>query len=509
VSKKASLLPWWKTAVFYQIYPRSFCDSNGDGVGDLEGIRSRLDYLAWLGVDAIWLSPFYPSPMADFGYDVADYCNVDPIFGSLDHFDRLLKYAHERGIRVTIDWVPNHTSDRHPWFIESGSSRDNPRRNWYVWREGTPDCPPNNWRSVLGGGPAWEWDEKTSSWYSHLFLSQQPDLNWENPEVVAAMHDVLRFWLDRGVDGFRADVIHAIGRGLNPPDFPDAVGEAYQLQVDRRAHELIRGFRQVLDSYPGERMMVGETYILDAARVASYGAPGLLDLGFNFLPMLQPWQADFWRPQAEAMYRESRSFDAWPAWVLSNHDNARHRTRYGSEARARAAAVLLLTQLGTPFLYQGEEMGLEDAVIPPERAVDPGGRDRSRAPIPWTSDPRHGWPVEPWLPWPPDPETRNVESLRKDRGSILHLYRRLLEIRRGSEALRQGDWQELESPPEVLAYLRQSGGDRRAIIVNFGDDMASVRVEGSWRVELASDGVGEGERYVGSVAGSQALLLTP
>lgn len=499
--------PWWKTAVVYQIYPRSFADSNGNGVGDLKGISQRLDYLTWLGVDAVWLSPFYRSPMADFGYDVADYCDVDPLFGSLSDFDRLLAEAHQRGLKVIVDWVPNHTSDQHPWFIESRSSRGNPRRDWYIWRDGSPDRPPNNWRRVFGKGPAWTWDERTQAWYLHLFLPQQPDLDWTNPEVVEAMHGVLRFWLDRGVDGFRMDVVHAIGKDPALPDYPEARMPHRMLEADERSQRLIREFRALLDTYPGQRMMVGEVYILDTARVASYCAGDLLHLAFNFPPLWAPWTAEAWQQQMETTYSEMGAVGAWPTWVLSNHDHRRHRTRYGSEARARAAAVLLLTQRGTPFVYAGEELGLKDAVVPPERVVDPGGRDGCRAPIPWEASSGHGWPSEPWLPWPPEPEHWNLATLQQDPASILHLYRRLLDARRESNALRLGRWRWLTSPEGTLAYEREHDGDRRAVVINFTDDAMQAPLEGRWWVEIASDGVGEDEPYTGVLAPSAALLL--
>ncbi len=505
--------PWWKTGVFYQIYPRSFADSNGDGVGDLEGIRRRLDYLAWLGVDAVWVSPFYPSPMADFGYDVADYCDVDPLFGSLADFDRLLAEAHERGLKVIVDWVPNHTSDQHPWFLESRSSRDSPKRDWYIWRDGSPDRPPNNWIAAFVNTPAWTWDERTSAWYLHLFLPQQPDLNWENPEVVEAMHGVLRFWLDRGVDGFRIDVVHRIGKDPALPDWPprEEGKLPFSLLNDfPRSHHFVRGFRTLLDAYPGDRMMVGEVYIIDTVKVASYyGAGDELHLAFNFPPLWAPWRADAWREQLDTTYREIGAVDGWPTWALSNHDHPRHHTRYGSEARARAAAVLLLTQRGTPFLYAGEELGLENAVVPPERAVDPGGRDGCRAPVPWDAAPDHGWPADPWLPWPPEPERRNVEALQQDPTSILHLYRRLLETRRRSPALQRGDSRWLPSPEGALAYQREVAGDRRAVVVNFTDDALHAPLEGSWRIEIASDGAGEGSAYTGALPPSAGLLLRP
>ncbi len=506
--------PWWQSAVVYQIYPRSFADSNGDGIGDLEGIRRRLDHLSWLGVDAIWVSPFFRSPMADFGYDVSDFCDVDPIFGDLADFDRLLADAHARGIRVLIDWVPNHTSDQHPWFIESRSSRENPKRGWYTWRDPRPGGGvPNNWVAAFTEGPAWTLDERTGQYYLHLFLAEQPDLEWRHPEVVAAMHDTLRFWLDRGVDGFRMDVIHAIGKDPDlPGDPPELAATPHSALNDHPStHALLRGIRGVLEEYDGDRMMVGEVFLLDTAKVATYYGDGdELHLAFNFPPLFTPWRAERWRDRLAEVVDHVDPRGAWPTWVLSNHDNRRHRTRYRSEARARAAAVLLLTLRGTPFLYAGEELGLEDADVPPERVVDPGGRDGCRAPIPWDAAPGHGWGgAEPWLPWPPDPGGRNTETLRADEGSILHLYRRLLALRRRSPALQRGDLVTLDAPEGVLAYRRQpvdGEGDPVLVAVNFTREPVQLEV-GPERVLVASDGVGEGEPYRGTLAPEQAVIL--
>ncbi len=507
----ASAAPWWKSAVVYQIYPRSFCDSNRDGVGDLEGIRRRLDHLAWLGVDAIWISPFYRSPMKDFGYDVADYCDVDPLFGTLADFDRLLAAAHARGIRVLVDWVPNHTSDRHPWFVESRASRQAAKRDWYVWRDGTPDRPPNNWRAAFSEDPAWTWDDATGQWYLHLFLPQQPDLDWANPAVAAAMHATLRFWLDRGVDGFRIDVVHALGKDPALPDNPpELAGFSMSLLNDQAStHAIVRGIRRVLEEYPGERVIVGEVFLLSTALVAKYYGHGDgLHLAFNFPPLFAAWDAAAWRAQLASVVAELDPRDAWPTWVLSNHDVVRQRSRYGSEARARAAAVLLLTLRGTPFLYAGEELGLADALIPPERVRDPGGRDGCRAPIPWTAARDHGWGVsDPWLPWPPDAATRNVETLRSDRTSILHLYRRLLAARRASPALRLGRFTEIAAPTGVLAYRREHDRDRRVVVVNFRDAAVHVPLDGSWIVEVATDVAREGRPFDGVLAPDQALVL--
>jgi alpha-glucosidase len=485
---EAGHVPWWREAVVYQIYPRSFLDTGGDGVGDLPGIERRLDHLAWLGVDAVWISPFYRSPMADFGYDVSDYCDVDPVFGTLADADRLITAAHARGIRVLVDWVPNHTSSQHPWFRESLASRSSPKRDWYHWRDGRRGGPPNNWRAAFGGR-AWTFDDATGQWYLHLFLPEQPDLNWSNPEVVAAMHDVLRFWLDRGVDGFRIDVVNCIGKDPAFPDQPATLGEIDRvgIQNEPATHELIRGFRRLVDAYPGERTMVGEVNLGDLPSIASfYGNGDELHMVFNFLPLHAPWTKAAWRDVMECVERELPA-GACPTWALSNHDARRIRTRLGNEAAARSAAVLLLTQRGTAFVYQGDELGLEDAVVPMERRIDPGGRDPCRAPLPWEPGERHGWPTaSPWLPWPPDADARNAASERGDGGSMLHLYRALLTARRASPALRRGALHLRDAPGDVLAYERVWGEDRRLVLVNFGDRTAEVPLDESWRVEVAS-----------------------
>ena len=501
--------PWWKSAVVYQVYPRSFRDTDGDGVGDLEGIRRGLPHLQWLGVDALWLSPIYPSPMADFGYDVADHCDVDPAFGTLADMDRLIAEAHDRGLRVLLDWVANHTSDQHPWFQASRSSRDHPMRDWYVWRDR-----PNNWVAAIGDGPAWTFDPATGQHYLHLFLPQQPDLNWANPQVQQAMHDTLRFWLDRGVDGFRADVIHLIGKDpALPDDPPHLVGTSRVGRHDEpRTHELLRGIRAVLDSYPGERMMVGEVNLDEHERIARYyGRGDQLHLAFDFVPLYAAWDAAVWRGVVADVERVFGAADAWPTWVLSNHDQPRHRSRYGGgEARARAAAVLLLTLRGTPFLYAGEELGLTDAEIPPGRAVDPGGRDGCRAPLPWEPGPAHGWASpDPWLPWPPCAEERNVATLRARPDSILHLYRRLLAARRASPALSLGSLEMLDTPAGVLGYVRAAGDHRRTVLVNFHDEPADAPLAGDHVVEVASDGAGEGGPYGGRLAPTQGVVLRP
>jgi alpha-glucosidase len=505
-----SMARWWRSAVVYQIYPRSFADSDGDGVGDLNGIRRRLDHLAWLGVDAVWLSPIFPSPMADFGYDVSEYCGVDPVFGTLDDLDRLVAEAHARGLRVLLDWVPNHTSDRHPWFLESRRSRTSAKRDWYYWRDAKPGgAPPNDWIAAFRlDQPAWTLDEATGQYYLHCFLPQQPDLNWSNPEVVAAMHGVLRFWLDRGIDGFRVDVVHALGKDPAFPDEePEWRGVPHTASHDHAStHDILRGIRRVVDSYPGDRVLVGEVWTLRARQTALYCGRDQLHLAFDLPDAVRtPWEAAAWRPYVERLYEDLRKVDSVPAWVLGNHDTPRQRTRFGSEARARAAAVLLLTLPGTSFLYAGEELGLEDAVIPAERRVDPGGRDGCRAPIPWTSAPDHGWPADPWLPWPPERARRNAEALRADEASILHLYRRLLGLRRSCRALGAGSFRLLSAPDEVLAFERSLADQTFVILINFSD--GAVRVPTRGRVEVASDRGAEGGLFDGRLAGGQAVLL--
>ena len=506
-------VPWWQEAVVYQVYPRSFCDTTGDGVGDLPGVLAHLDHLVWLGVDAVWLSPICRSPMADNGYDVSAYDEVDPVFGTLDDLDRLVSEAHARGLKVLLDWVPNHTSVEHPWFT------DHP--DFYVWVDGTPDTPPNRWREAFHDGPAWAWDDDRRQWYLHLFLAEQADLDWSNPAVVEAMHATLRFWLDRGVDGFRMDVVHCIGKGSDLPELLPEQEVAPVVAIDvPHTHTLLQGIRRVLDEY-GDTTSVGEVYLLDTAKVATYyGTPETpeLHLSFNFPGLWAPWEPGAWRARIDEVEEHLGTPARWPTWVLSNHDVPRHRTRYGSEARARTAAVLLGTLRGTPFLYAGEELGLEDAVVPAERAVDPGGRDGCRAPLPWTPDEGHGWAraaprsgedwasgTRAWLPFPPDAAARSVAAQQADEDSMLWLYRRLLAARRASPALRTGTFTWQPAPPDVLAYERADGDDRRIVLVNMGSTLATVPLEGEWRVELATDGTSTPV----ALAGDAAVVLRP
>ena len=506
--------PWWRDAVVYQIYPRSFADSNGDGIGDLAGITSRLDYLADLGVDALWLSPIFTSPMRDFGYDVADYCAIDPVFGSDADFDDLVAGCHERRLRLLLDWVPNHTSDQHRWFVESRSSRDNPKRDWYVWKDRHRDgSPPNNWNSMFNQVPAWTHDEATDQSYLHLFLAEQPDLNWANPAVEEAMHATLRYWLDRGVDGFRADVVNLIGKGTDVDDLPDPFWRFPLLATDRPfGHELLRRIRALLDSYDHEPMMVGEVYLLRDGESASYvGDPDRpeLHLSFDFRPLHSPWECE---PMHAALSKMESDFTEprWPTFVLSNHDRPRHRTRYGTEARTRAAAVLALTARGTPFLYAGEELGLEDAVVPDERIVDPDGRDGCRAPIPWTAEgddeTGHGWPSRPWLPFPANAATHGADVQVGDPASMHALYRALLALRRDHEVLRRGSIEIADSGGALLRFDRRLDDDVLVVLVSFSDE-AILWPEDVRDVDVLLSTI-PGERTVGAaLQPSEAVVL--
>ena len=479
--------PWWRTGAIYQIYPRSFQDSNGDGIGDLEGIRRQLDYLVWLGVDAIWISPIYPSPMIDFGYDVADYCGIDPIFGSLEDFDRLLAEAHARGLKLILDFVPNHTSDQHPWFAASRSSRADPKRDWYIWRDPAPGGgPPNNWISNFGGS-AWTFDERTGQYYYHAYLAEQPDLNWRNPRLVEAMHDVLRFWLRRGVDGFRVDVIwHLIKDAALRDNPPNPAWTPKDPEIERllpihsadqpEVHGVIAGMRRVLEEFD-DRVLIGEIYLPLARLVAYYGENlSGAHLPFNFQLLQTPWSAQTIANLIED-YEAALPEGGWPNWVLSNHDRARIAARVGLE-QARVAAMLLLTLRGAPTLYYGDELGIGDVEIAPNLIRDPWGkrepglgvgRDPARTPMQWDASAFAGFSThEPWLPLTPDHQTRNVATMNADPSSMLSLLRRLLHYRRGHVSLSSGRWRLLDCVGDLLAFERRDGEERTIIALNFG-----------------------------------------
>ena len=506
---------WWKTGVIYQIYPRSFQDSNGDGVGDLNGIRRRLAYLADLGVDAVWISPFYKSPMADCGYDVSDYCSIDPVFGTMRDFETLIEEAHAHGLKLILDFVPNHTSDQHPWFLESRSSRKNAKRDWFIWKDARPDGGvPNNWLSNFGGN-AWEWDGATGQYYYHAFLKEQPDLNWRNPEVREAMYDAMRFWLSRGVDGFRVDVLWHL---MKDPEFrDDPPNPAYTsdqpqkrtlLQINSAdhpdVHDVVREMRRVTDAFP-ERVLIGEIYLPLERLMAYYGRDlSGAHLPFNFQLLRTQWTAEAIAALV-AQYEEVLPPGGWPNWVLGNHDYPRIATRVGVE-RARGAALLLLTLRGTPTMYYGDELGMTDVPVPPEKIQDnwakrePGinvGRDPERTPMQWDAAPNAGFSkADPWLPLSHDWQRNNVEALGADPGSFLNLYKALLGLRRKSKALRLGSYQHYHCRGDVFGYFRSCDEEGVLILINFGGAPEKVPCEkGTLRLSTLLD---RGAERVGS-----------
>ena len=496
---------WWRSAVIYQIYPRSFQDSDGDGVGDLAGITARLDYLADLGVDTLWISPIFPSPMIDFGYDVADYTGIDPLFGTLDDFDRLLAAAHQRGLRVLLDFVPNHSSDRHPWFVESRSARANPKRDWYIWRDPAPDGgPPNNWLSDFGGS-AWAHDPATGQYYYHAMLREQPDLNWRNPDLKAAMLDAMRFWFDRGVDGFRVDILwHAIKHADFPDNPPNPAWREGMAEKDRllqlhstdqpEIHALAAEMRALADEH--DAMLVGEIYLPVPKLMTYYGtsqSPGV-HLPFNFQLIEAPWNARLLHDLIAA-YEAALPPGGWPNWVLGNHDRPRIAARVG-EAQARVAAMLLLTLRGTPTLYQGDELGIGGVAIPPNRVVDPRelrepglgfGRDPVRTPLAWDGSPNGGFsPSDPWLPLHDDWSARNVAAVAADLRSMLSLYRALLALRRAHPALAIGDMRMIEAEGDALAYERMHDGARIVVVLNLGSAEQAIDLPGAYHLLLST-----------------------
>ncbi len=510
--------------MIYQVYPRSFADANGDGIGDLRGLLSHLDHLAGtdasLGVDAVWLSPIYPSPLADFGYDISNLTDVAAEFGTLDDLDRLVADCHARGLRLMLDLVPCHTSIEHPWFVDSRSSRTSARRDWYTWADpGPAGGPPSNWRALFGGS-AWELDAATGQYYLHSFYPEQPDLNWRNPEVARAIGDAMRFWFDRGVDGFRVDAVtHALKDPLlrdnppagpgTPPFPPDRTGhEPIHTDDQPEMPEVVRSLRRVADEYP-DRLLVGEAY-LPVERLARYiGADGF-QRAFDFELSMIEWGAEPWRTTIERAERFTPAH-AEPTWALSNHDLSRHGTRYG-ETRSRLAALLLLSLRGTICLYAGEEIGMLDAAALDAPAQDRFGRDLQRTPMQWDASPGGGFSSGvPWLPLV-DPATRNVAQQSADPTSILHLYRRLLALRRGSPALRLGALALVpDLPPDVLAWTRTRADERVLMVANLGDvdrdmDLSGIATGGE---VLASTGPRHGDIGLAnlSLGALEGLLL--
>jgi alpha-glucosidase len=517
--------PWWRTAVVYQVYIRSFADSDGDGVGDLAGIRERLGYLQLLGVDAVWLTPFYPSPMTDHGYDVSDPRDVDPLFGDLAGFDALVTDAHALGLKVVVDLVPNHTSDRHPWFVAALAEPDGPARRRYVFRDGRGQDgaePPNNWESVFGG-PAWT-RAPDGQWYLHLFAAEQPDLDWTNPEVPADLELTMRFWLDRGVDGFRIDVAHGMAKPVGLPDVATSADEGDLLEdagerdprfdVDE-VHDLHRRIRRVLDSYP-ERMAVGEVWVTDDERLSRYVRPDELHLAFNFRLLQAPWDAAALRAAVEHSLRAMRSVDAPASWALANHDTVRQVTRYGGGEvglrRARAAALLQLALPGAAFVYYGDELGLPNVELPDEVLQDPvwersggteRGRDGERLPMPWGGEkPPYDFGTESrtWLPMPEGWADLTVEAQLEDGGSTLSLYREALELRRSYAGSDADELEWFTGPDGCLAFRRPGG-----LLVALNAAPASVPMPPG-TVLLASGPLPESGRLPADTA---AWLLSP
>lgn len=522
---------WWQTAIIYQIYPRSFQDSNGDGVGDLRGITTRLSYLAELGVGAVWISPIFRSPMKDFGYDIADYTAVDPLFGSMADFDQLLQTAHSLGLKVLLDFVPNHSSDQHPWFIESRSSRTNPKRDWYLWRDPAPGGgPPNNWLSEFGGS-AWEYDAPSGQYYYHAFLASQPDLNWRNPDVVRAMHDVLRFWMRKGVDGFRVDVIWHLIKDAefrdNPPN-PDyqpgkpphqAVVPLYTTDLPE-VHGVISALRRVVDEFP-DRLLIGEIYLPIEKLVAYYGRD--LDgahLPFNFTLLDTAWDAQKIAALI-AEYEAAIPPGGWPNWVLGNHDRPRIAGRLGP-GQAAVAAMLLLTLRGTPTVYYGDEIGMPQVDIPPDRIRDPFeqnvpgigvGRDGCRTPMQWDATNNAGFSdSEPWLPLAEGWRSTNVENLRADKTSIYNLYRRLIAARKQHPALARGDYHPNVTESDFLIYTREAEGQRVLVALNLTDASGAIsfpggQVSGTILVSVFGDRDGEAVKDTVALRGNEGLVI--
>ena len=502
---------WWRDGVLYQIYPRSFADSDGDGVGDLRGIVDRLDHLAWLGIDAVWINPVTPSPNRDWGYDVSDYTGVHPELGTLEDIDLLVSEAKRRGIAVVLDIVPNHTSDQHPWFVEARRSRDSRFRDYYVWADPRADgSPPNNWISVFGGEPAWEFDEVSGQYYLHNFLAAQPDLNWWNTDVRNEFDRILRFWFDRGIAGFRIDVAHALVKDQelrdNLPATDDdhesvrSLGQRAEHNMNRpEVHEVFRRWRRLCDSYDPPRVLIGETFVMDLEMMAHYYGSGRdeLHLAFNFPFALASFDA---RALSEIIGATDTLIppEGWPVYMASNHDVGRFTTRWcaGDERKIRCALVALLTLRGTPFLYYGDEIGMLEPDIPPERMRDPialrggPGRDACRTPMQWSAQPGAGFTTAQAIPWLPlgDHEACNVAAQREDPSSVLSLCRELISLRKRTPELRRGAYRLLSDHPGQWAWAR---GDNYAVALNTSEESCSL-------------GGIEGEIVLSTLAGDRA-----
>lgn len=495
-------LKWWQEGIVYEIYPRSFQDSNKDGIGDIPGIMARLDYLKWLGVTALWIAPFYPSPMKDFGYDISDYCNIDPMFGTLADFEELIRQCHKRDLKIILDLVANHTSDEHPWFQEALANPNSIYRDYYVWQDPDPDNgPPNNWQSIFGGS-AWSKDETSGQYYLHQFLSGQPDLNYRNPRVLQEILSIMRFWYQKGVDGFRLDAIQPLvederflDEPINPdyiPGQPDHARHLHVYTLDQpETHHVLEEMRKLSDSFE-DRVLIGEVYVEYPKLMRYYGtntAPQC-HLPFNFRLITDAkssWTAET-IAQIVAEYEQHLPVDGWPNWVIGNHDQSRVATRVGV-AGAKLGMVLLMTLRGTPTLYYGDELGLPDGIVPPEKIQDPAGiqqkdvpgagRDPERTPMQWDSSRYAGFSkVEPWLPVQDDYEDRNVAVHQKDQDSFLSFSHNLIQLRQLSHALKVGAYQQGEAPKGVLAYLRIYQDEVFEVILNFNRHKVKVDLQG-------------------------------
>jgi alpha-glucosidase len=510
---------WWRGAVIYQIYPRSFLDTNGDGIGDLPGIIEKLDYVASLGVDAVWVSPFFKSPMADFGYDIADYRDVDPLFGTLDDFDRLLAKAHRLGLKVMIDQVLSHTSVEHDWFRQSRESRDGEKSDWYVWAEARPDgTPPNNWLSIFGG-VAWQWEPRRGQYFLHNFLASQPDLDFHNPAVRAAQLDNVKFWLDRGVDGMRLDAINfcfhdrqlrdnppkppelRTGRGFSP-DNPYAFQYHWHNNTQPENLGFLEELRALMDRYP-DVAALGEISSEDSlATMAEYVGDTRLHMGYSFELLTDDCSAAYIRRTVETL--EAKMPHGWPCWAISNHDVRRAVTRWGGEAGdgalARQLVALVCSLRGSVCLYQGEELGLPEADVPFEHLQDPygiafwptfKGRDGCRTPMPWNAEPNANFSQgAPWLPVPDAHRERSVAKQEGDPGSVLHATRHFLRWRRIQPALVEGDIRFLDAPEPVLAFVRRGGGQSLLVVFNLSAHDVEWTLPAECAIAYSKDGHG-------------------
>lgn len=525
---------WWTRGIIYQIFPLSFQDSDGDGKGDLPGILDRLDYLTWLGVDAVWLSPIHPSPMDDAGYDVADFTGVDPVFGSLSDFERLLEALHENDIRLILDFVPNHTSDEHPWFQEARSARDSPKRDWYIWADPAPDGgPPTNWRSRFGGS-AWTYDEATDQYYYHSFLESQPDLNWRNPEVRRALFDVMRFWLEKGVDGFRVDAAAVLAvdallrddppapeadESTPPPERQERVFTNYRPEVLDWLVEM----REVIDEFT-DRVLLGEVDTSGDRIADFYGRPErpMIELPLNYVLLEASWDPPSVASAIEE-YLDLLPSHAWPNWAMGSHDKTRIASRIGRE-QARCAAMLLFTLPGTPIFYAGDELGLEDEPIPAEEESDPFaervpgyglGRDPERAPMPWNGQENAGFSEgEPWLPVAGNRERQNVAALRSRSDSILHLYRRLIALHHEESALQGKDYETVRARTDGTLVFRRRAEDRSLLVaLNLSAEPQSLDFpeieEGRIRLSTHLDQEGNHVGPNATLRGHEGVIIGP